>query len=313
MPATQRRAQALSGAPVPASSGAGISVPAGIALVCVGVLCLATNDAMVKRLGDFYSPLQIIFLRSLIGLPMMAAVALAVRGRQVFATRRPVLHLSRGALYAAGAFTFFLSFGYLPLAEATAIAYASPIFVTGLSAVLLGEKVGRRRWAAVLAGFAGVLIVVRPGTEGFHPAALLPLASALFYALMMISARVIGPSENMWTMMVYMLMPPLLITAVAMPFVWRDPAWEHLPLLLGAAVFGTGAIALLTQGFRMAPAAVVAPFDYTGLVWAALFGWLFWREVPGPWAVAGAAVIVASALYIGYREARLKGRDGAPG
>jgi drug/metabolite transporter (DMT)-like permease len=297
--------------PVPAP--AGTSVPAGIALVCAGMLCLSVNDALAKWLGAFYSPLQIIFLRAVVGLPLAAAVVLGVRGRAAFATRHPVLHLVRGAMYVAAAFTFFLGLQHLPLAEATAIAFASPILVTGLSALLLKESVGPRRWAAVLAGFAGVLIIVRPGSESFQPAALLPLASALLYALVMISARRIGASESMWTMMFYVIAGPLLFSAFMVPLVWRVPAWEHMPYFVAIAVFGTAAITLISQGFRVAPAAVVAPFDYTGLIWAALFGWMFWREVPDLWTVAGAAVIAASTLYIGYRESRAKGGADSPG
>ena len=296
--------------PVPPSAGP--SVPAGIFLVCAGMLCLSVNDALAKWLGAFYSPLQIIFLRSLLGLPLAAAIAFAFHGRGAFATRHPGVHLLRGGLNVFAAFTFFLSLLYLPLAEATAIAFASPIFVTGLSALFLKERVGPRRWAAVLAGFVGVLIIVRPGSQSFQPAALLPLVSALLYAFMMISARRIGASESVWTMMFYVISAPLLFSTALVPFVWRGPAWEHLPWFLAIAVFGMAAITLISQGFRLAPAAVVAPFDYTGLIWAGLFGWAFWREVPDAWTVAGAAVIVASTLYIGYREARVKAGRGEP-
>jgi drug/metabolite transporter (DMT)-like permease len=164
--------------------------------------------------------------------------------------------------------------------------------------------VGWRRWAAVIVGFVGVLIIVRPGAAAFQPASLVVVATAVFYAFIMISARRIDRREGVWTLMFYVVLFPLLFSGLAVPLVWQAPQLAHLPQFFGMAVFGTLGMTLISQAFRLAPAAIVAPFDYTALIWASLLGWLVWGEIPGAWIYAGAAVIIASGIYIVIRETR---------
>lgn len=280
------------------------NVIAGIGLMCVGVACLCVNDAFAKRLTDDYTPLQVIFLRNLIALPFAAAIAWKIGGRAALRSYRPVAHLVRGAIWIAAAALFFTGISLLGLAEATVLIFAAPVFITALSALILKEEVGWRRWAAVLVGFAGVLIVVRPGGSAFQAASLLPVATAFLYAILMISARWVDPRESIWTMMLYLTGAGMAIAALAMPFLWRPVHVEHLGLFVGIAIFGTAGITLITQAFRMAPAVVVAPFDYTALLWATLLGWIFWREIPDAMTYAGGAVIIAAGVYIVWRESR---------
>lgn len=275
-----------------------------IAVMCVGVLCLAANDALAKWLTAHYSPLQLAFLRSLLALPLTAAVALMLSGREVLHTRHMRVHALRGLLSVGATYAFFSGLKVLPIAEATALVFAAPIFITVLSVPLLGEHVGWRRWLAVLTGFAGVLVIVRPGAAAFQPASLFILAAALLYALVMLSARWIDRQEGFWTMTLYVVLFPALFSGFVAPFQWQPLHIHHLPLLLGMAVFGTLGITLIAHAFRLGAAAVVAPFDYTALLWASLFGWLIWSEVPGFWIYVGATVIVASGIYIVVREAR---------
>lgn len=275
-----------------------------IATICLGVFLLVVNDALAKWLTTHYDPLQIVFLRNLVALPLIAVIALATKGLPALRSRTLRVHAWRGLLLVAGAYSFFVGLKHLPLAEATALIFAAPIFITALSVPLLREQVGWRRWAAVIAGFIGVLIIVRPGAAAFQPASLFVVATAAFYALFMIGACWIDGGESFWTMMLYLAAFPLLFSAVVVPLVWQMPSWSHLPLFLGMAVFGTLGMALITQVFRQAPVSVVAPFDYTALLWASLFGWLLWNEIPGVWTYVGAAVIVAGGIYIVAREAR---------
>ncbi|WP_366658280.1 DMT family transporter [Fodinicurvata sp. EGI_FJ10296] len=275
-----------------------------IAVMSAGILCLVVNDAMAKWLTDFYSPLQIVFLRNLLAMPMIAGIVFAVGGRSAFLTPHLGLHALRGLFLVGGAYAFFMALSFLPLAEATSLIFAAPIFITALSVPFLGEQVGWRRWTAVIVGFAGVLIVVRPGAAAFQPASLLVVGTAALYALAMISARWISRDETVWTMMFHVVFFPLLISAALAPLAWQTPQMNHLPLFFGMAVFGTLGMTFITQAFRMAPAAIVAPFDYTALVWASLFGWLIWGEMPGVWTYTGAAVIIASGIYIVVRETR---------
>ena len=284
------------------------SAAAGIACVAGGIFFLTFSDANAKWLGASYNPLQILFLRALIALPFVTALALWLGGRRVLRTTHPGLHLTRGAINVVSACCFYLGLQALPLAEATAIAFAAPLFVTALSVLILKERVDGKRWLAVLAGFAGVLIVVRPGTQAFQAATLLPLTTALLYAVMMITARGINRAEGMLTTTFYIVLGQLVCSAIGLPWVWRVPAMEDLPYFGGVALFSTLGLALITQGFRIGPASVVAPFDYTGLVWATILGWIFWREAPDAYAYLGAVFIAGSGVYIAVREARGKSR-----
>ena len=248
------------------------SAAAGIACVMAGIFFLTLSDANAKWLGASYHPLQILFLRALIALPVVTALALWLGGRRVLRTGHLRLHLARGAINVVSACCFYLGLNSLPLAEATAIAFAAPLFVTALSVFVLKERVDSRRWLAVLAGFAGVLIIVRPGTDAFQAATLLPLTTAMLYAVMMTTARGISPSEGMLTTTFYIVAGQFLCSILTLPWVWQAPAIGDLPYFAGVALFSTLGLTLITQAFRIAPASVVAPFDYTGLIWATVLG-----------------------------------------
>ena len=280
-----------------------------IAVMCIGIVCLVLNDALAKWLTSFYPPIQIIFVRNLLAMPMIAAIVLWTGGAPALRTQNLAIHAFRGLLLIGGAYTFFRGLEVLPLAEATSLIFAAPIFITALSVPLLREAVGWRRWAAVIVGFVGVLIIVRPGAAAFQFESLFVVGTAMFYALGMISARWIGRGEDVWTMMFYIVLFPLLFSGLLAPLVWQTVDMAHLPLFLGLAVFGTLGMTLITQAFRLAPAAIVAPFEYTALIWASVLGWLVWGDIPGLWIYVGAAVIIASGTYIVIRETRPAVRD----
>lgn len=275
-----------------------------IATICIGVVCLVLNDAMAKWLTAHYAPLQIIFLRNLVALPLIATIALSIGGRSALRSLYLAIHAIRGILMVGGAYTFFRGLKILPLAEATSLVFAAPIFITALSVPLLGEHVGWRRWIAVLVGFAGMLIIVRPGAAAFQPASLFVIATAMLYALFMISARWINREENVWTMMFYVVLFPMLFSGLVVPLEWEAVHASHMLHFLGMALFGTLGLTLIGHAFRLGPAAIVAPFDYTALIWASLLGWLIWGELPDAWTYAGAVVIAASGIYIVIRETR---------
>ena len=278
------------------------AIPAGIACILGGIFFLTISDSLAKWLGAHYAPIQLLFLRGLLALPVVCVLVLMHGGRRALRTRYLGTHMLRGAINVGSACCFYLGLTLLPLAETTAIAFAAPLFVTALSVIALGERVDARAWVAVLIGFLGVLIVVRPGMSGFQPAALLPLVTALGYAVMMVSARRIGAEESMLTTMFYIAFAQVIVSAVPQAWFWRPVQMEHAVGIAGIALFSTLGLGLITQGFRIAPASVVAPFDYTGLLWATLFGWLIWGELPDVWAYAGAALIAGSGLYIALRE-----------
>lgn len=278
----------------------------GIAMMAAGIACLSVSDAFGKALTASYLPIQILFIRNLIALPIVVGIAWRMGGRAALRTRKPLAHLARGVIWVAAAVTFFTGLRHLGLAEATVLVFVAPVFITALSALFLKEHVGWRRWTAVLVGFAGVLIVVRPGSAAFQAASLFPVATAFLYAALMLSARWVDPRESVWTLMLYLVGAGGLLSALVMPFVWAPVRLGDAGQFVGIAIFGTLGITMITQAFRFAPAALVAPFDYTALIWATLFGWLFWNEIPDFLTYVGAAVIIASGVYIVWREARAK-------
>jgi drug/metabolite transporter (DMT)-like permease len=222
-------------------------------------------------------------------------------------TTRPVLQLARSAMLLGSTITNFLAFRYLQLDQALAILFSTPFLVAILAGPLLGEWIGWRRWVAILVGFAGVLLVTRPGIGGVHWAAFYSLASAVFYSLYIVATRVLSRTDTSDTTLFY----SNLVGAVAMlpvlPFVWTTP---HDPLIIVLMVafgaFGSFGHYLLIVGHRLAPASVLAPFMYTQLVWATGFGYFVFGDVPNRWTLAGAAVVVASGLYLLHRE-RVRG------
>lgn len=276
----------------------------GTITMCAGVAFLCTNDAIAKELTATYSPLQILFLRNIIALPFAMALALWLGGRQAIISHKPLAHFLRGGLWIIAATMFFSSLRKLGLAEATALAFVAPILITALSALVLKEHVGPRRWLAVLIGFCGVLIVVRPGSATFQPASLLALGTAFFYALLMLGSRLVDARESVWTMLLYLTGSSAVLLTFIVPFIWVPVRSEDWLLFVGVAIFGTAGITMITQAFRMAPASIIAPLDYSALIWASLLGWVFWGDLPDLATYLGAAIIAGSGLYIVLREAR---------
>lgn len=277
----------------------------GILYMCAGVLCLALGDAITKWLGASYSPLQIIFFRTLVSLPLIVLIARFNGGIRKLGTKRPGVHLLRGLIFTGTMVCFMWSLTLLPLAEATAIIFAAPLFVTLLSVPLLKERVDKPTILATLLGFIGVMIVVRPGADSFRPATLIVLAAAVFYALTLITARRYGSREHLWAMVFYTTLIPMLVSAATMPWVWITPSMPDWPIFILAGVLGVGAMAGITMAFRYAPAALAAPFDYTALIWAVLLGWWIWGEVPDVWVLIGGTVVIFSGLLIAWREGRV--------
>jgi drug/metabolite transporter (DMT)-like permease len=275
----------------------------GIASILLAVLFFAIVDATAKWLGQDYEPAQIVFLRYVFGLLPVAAFVWRGGGLRALRTRRPALHGLRAILVFAALFTFFSGLRRMPLAEAIAIAFTAPLFVTALSAPLIGEPVGARRWAAVLIGFVGALVMVRPGAAGFRFEALWILGAALSFALAMLLTRRMARSETNVAMLAYTTLGAGLVSLPLMPFVWRPPADGDIWLFLLIGMVGGTAAYFVIAAYRHAPAALVAPFEYTALVWGAILGWILWREQPEPVVWIGAAIIMLSGLYITHREA----------
>lgn len=275
------------------------------AFVIVAMALMTFQDAVIKVLLETYPLMQILLIRSLVMLPLIVLIA-AFSGRlHTFRTRRVGAHLLRVIFNLLAFVTFFSALGLMPLADTLAIAFSAPIFIVLFSAVLLREKVGRWRWIAVGIGFAGVLVMIRPGAGTLEWPALLALLASVFYALWMLTTRSMADGESSLAMMLYSAIAFTLAGAVTAPFVWVPPLAGDLPLLLGLAFITTTGLLLLTVAYRMAQASLLASFDYTAMIWAVALGYLIWGDFPDPWMWAGTALVIAAGLIIVHREARL--------
>ncbi len=231
----------------------------GILCMCLGVLFLALGDAVSKWLGAVHSPIQIIFFRTLVSLPLIALLAYFGGGLRKLRTKRPGVHLLRGLIYTATMVCFVWGLTLLPLAEATAIAFVAPLFVTLLSVPLLGERIDPPVLVASLVGFVGVLIVVRPGGDAFQLGAMILLAAAVFYALMMVTARRYGANEHLWAMVFYMTAVPLVLTGLSLPWVWQTPHPWHWLGFAASGVLGVGPRRSSPWPFAMRPPPLLRP------------------------------------------------------
>jgi drug/metabolite transporter (DMT)-like permease len=274
----------------------------GIALILTSTVFLGVSDVTAKYLSATLPSLEIAWVRFLVFALIM--VPAMIPGSPLFALRtgRVGLHLLRGAALLGSSVLFISGLRYLPIAEASATGFVSPLFVTALSIFFLGEKVGLRRWIATAVGLVGVLIILRPGTGAFHPAAFFPIVSALAWALTLIMTRMMSGREHAVTTMTYSAITGVLLLSVMVPFVWVRPTGHDIlfGLLIGlASTLGQWIVVI---AFRYADASVLAPFQYTQLLWVSILGFLIFGEVPDLFTVAGAIVIVASGLYTAHRE-----------
>ena len=278
----------------------------GIACLVGGSSFVLINDVAVKWSTDALPVGEIVFLRS--GFAVLTLLAyVAVRGSwhqlRVYNVRGQVL---RAALMSVATLIYFSAIGAMPLADITTMTFISVIVVTALSPWLLGEHVGWRRWTAVIGGFVGVVVLLRPTPTGLYWIALLPLGASTMGALRDLITRRINLTETSISMLFYTTLAEAVLGATTAPFVaWKPIAFETLVQLAVAGAMFTIAQFLHIEAFRYAEASVVSPFRYTSLVWAVLFGYVIWGDLPDAWTVTGATIIVGSGLYILRRETRL--------
>ncbi len=278
----------------------------GILLRVGAMAVLACLSALVKWTGERGIPVfEIILFRNLFAFVPLGVYIWRTTGFGVLRTQRPLGHLLRSAVGLTGMFCGFSAVQHLPLTEATALQFTSPLFMTALSALLLSEKVGRHRWAAVLVGFIGVLIMARPLPGHFNALGVtLGMLSALGAAGAMVAIRQISDTERGATIVFYFTLGGVALGAVGSLFQWVTPDPLTLAMLILAGIVGGIGQLLLTEALQNAPIGVVAPFDYTQLVWAALLGLVVWGELPHPLTLVGAVVVAASGVYILHRELR---------
>jgi drug/metabolite transporter (DMT)-like permease len=274
-----------------------------IGLMCGAVLCFAGLDATVKWLSDHVDPLQTVWARYMGSVLIVSLFVNRYTTPGVSRTMRPWLQAARSLLLLGYAILNFTALRYLQLAETISIQFATPFLVALLAGPMLGEWVGPRRMIAIGVGFLGVLIVTRPGFGGLHPAAILSFGSAVCYALYGITTRMLAATDSSRTTMFYSGLAGVALMTPVLPFVWTSPESPFVWLLLGSLGFyGAFGHWLLILAHARAPAPILAPFIYTQLLWMLALGYLVFGEFPDRWTMLGAGVVMASGLYLLYRE-----------
>lgn len=270
--------------------------------VLVVMLLFAGYDALSKYLAPHYPIPQLLWARSAVHVLLMLVLFGGRMRLGLVRTRRPLLQIFRALMLFSVSFLVMLGLRRIPLAETTAIIFLTPLLVTALSAPVLKEKVEAGQWGAVLLGFAGVLLIVRPGASVFEPAVLLPLLGAVCYSLYQILTRRFSGAENPVTTHFYTGLVGLVAASVAWQPDWVIPDWQAACLMAGLGILAGVGHYLLVQAFQHVGPATVAPFSYTQLAWAVLFGYLFFGEMPDVWSLIGILVIAGSGLFVALRS-----------
>jgi len=273
---------------------------AGIALMLVSVGMFAFGDTVGKYIVATYSVGQLMFLRACAALALLAP--LIWRQRAAFRrVERPWLQFLRLIFSTFEIAAFFLATVYLPLADVTTYYLATPIFVTALSAIFLREQVGWRRWSAILVGFCGVLIALRPSAQSISWPAMIAIAGSMSFSCSLLTTRMLRTTPDIVLASAQFASGLAFGVAIA-PFGWVTPSWSSLGLFFAAGAISVCALLCVNRSLKLAPASTVVPYQYTMIIWAVIFGYAVFGDVPSPSMALGAAIIIAAGLYIFVRE-----------
>lgn len=280
----------------------------GIALMCVAVIMFACNDAIAKLLNNHMHTIQVVWARYVSAFAVGLVMFNPFRQPHLMRSKRPWLQLGRSTLLLFSTLLNFIALRYLQLDQTISIMFCTPFLVAALGGPMLGEWIHWRRWTAIAVGFLGVLLVTRPGAGGVHPAAILSFVGAICYAVYSISTRILSRSDPDETTNFYSNLVGVIAACAAVPFFW-SPQTDPLIIIMMASMGLFSGIGhyLLIMGHRRAPASVLAPFIYTEIVWMIALGYFMFGDVPNHWTLAGVAVVIASGLYLLYRERVVKG------
>jgi drug/metabolite transporter (DMT)-like permease len=293
---------------MPASPAKASSASTAVIIMLTGMLMFALNDVMGKWLVSTYTVGQVVFVRSVAAIVFLTPFLWWTGLKPLFAVERPVMQVVRVVLSTAEVFGFYFAVAYLPLADVMTYWLAAPVYVAALSPLLLGEKVGWRRWTAIGFGFLGVIIALEPSSAMFTLPAVISIFGSMAFAFMLMSGRSLRGTPD--TVLVFWQTVGAGVAGlVTVPFAWTTPSSIDLTLLALLGIVAMLAHVLVNRALKLADAATVAPLQYTLLFWAIVFGWLVFGDVPSMSMMIGAALIVASGLYIFFRERTLNKRE----
>lgn len=276
----------------------------GIFLMVVSTVVFSVVLVCVKDLSDRYPLIEVAFFRCFFSLVPITPLLFGRGRRRILRVRRITGHFWRAVISTGSMILGFASYHLLPLADAVAISFMSPLVLTALSMPILGERVGIHRWSAVIVGFGGVLVIVNPAAAAVSLGVIVAIGSAVAQAGSMVTIRQLNRTDRPLAIVFYFMLFSTVFTALPLPFLWVAPTLKDWALFI--LMGGTGCLGqyLMTRAFSLAPASVISPFTYVGLLWATMFGWFFWGDVLTLNVVVGAAIVIASGLYILYRETR---------
>ncbi|WP_309082771.1 DMT family transporter [Chelativorans sp.] len=277
----------------------------GILLMLISMLLFSLNDAMGKYLVATYSVGQVLLIRSAAALLILAPLLWRAGLRPLLKIERPGMQTLRVLLSAAEVYGFYFAVGYLPLADVMTYWLAAPIYVAALSPLLLGEKVGWRRWTAIFLGFVGVVIALDPSAATLTPPAIISILGSFAFAFLLLSSRALRATPDL-TLVFWQTLGAAFVGLATAPFGWATPSGGDFLLLGMLGVVAMLAHMGMNRSMKLADAATVAPFQYTMLLWAVVFGWAFFGDVPRPAILVGGAIIVAAGLFIFFRERKVK-------
>jgi drug/metabolite transporter (DMT)-like permease len=275
----------------------------GIALMVFAMLVMPFLDVVAKFLGQQNVPIiQIVWARLFFGMAMTAPLVVHSEGVKALIPLHPFMHFLRAALVGVATTLFFGALKFQGIAETLAIYFVQPLVVTMLSPLVLGEKVGIRRWLAVLVGFIGTLIIIRPGFQSVNPGMLMALGAGSCSGIYMLLTRIIASQGRAIANTFYTSLAGAILSSIAVLFVWKAPTlnqWLMFPLLAFFATFGNY---LAVRAMEYAEASLLAPFGYTEMIMAVIAGWYFFGDFPDGWTFVGVGILIACAIYISYRE-----------
>lgn len=278
-----------------------------ILLMLGAIFCFSIMDAAVKAVAPEIGVLPALWARYA-GQMVLVFLLVLPRLRQVMRTQYPVLQFLRSILLMSATAFFFTGLSLIPLTDAAALMATNPVLITLGAALFLGERLGVRRVAGIAAALIGAMIIIRPGSDVFSPAALFPLAAAGCYSGYALLTRRVGANEDVWTSLFYTGLVGTVILTLAVPFQWQTPGFSGLSLMVVIALAGTIGQLALILAFSKGEAAMLAPYSYVGLAFAAFWGFFFFAEIPDFWTVFGSAVIAGAGLYVWHRETYGKGK-----
>lgn len=279
-------------------------IPLAIGLMVASSLVFAGSSAASKWLVETYPVGEVLFSRALVSLLSIGVFILATSGFAVFYTRRPGAHVIRSVSQTTSQSLLLIAFSLMPLASATAINFAAPLFATLASLFFLKESVGAARWFALIGGFFGILIITGPGTDTFQVGALFALGNAMLFGTVTAGVRGMTKTESAETLTMYQLIFLTVFFGLSLPFAFVMPTWIHAGIMLANGLANGIGQYWWTRALHLAPTSAVAPYQYLSMVWAILLGFAIWGDIPTIGLVIGAAIVIASGLFLLWHETR---------